>query len=185
MIVNEKLNLVIPLEREDGPVYVHSTPISKMVFERYFLVISKTFSEIYAGGLGAMSGPRVAAMLLRKIATDNGALDDVEKGLFAEIRRLTIFICPGLNGWEQTTLHDAIQRNLLDEDELSEVENALTFFIVASAMHRRKERKMILEGAATFWGGQVTLLDCMAWIASLTTSTETKPIPRTPSSIPV
>ena len=62
MHINRKLNLVIPIERADGSqIFTHSTPISAEVFDKYFLVIAKTFSAIYSEGLGPLGGPRVAA----------------------------------------------------------------------------------------------------------------------------
>ena len=74
MEINRKLNLVVPIERESGEVYVHSMPIGRQVFERYFLVISKAFASIFQEGLNFYSGPRIAAMMIRQVATEGGTL---------------------------------------------------------------------------------------------------------------
>src|ERR1017187_5798377 len=139
MQIDKNLNLVIPVERADGSVaHVFSTPIGRMVFEKYYMVIARTYNTIYNGGLGIMSGPRVAAMVLKEIAISIDAWDGqegVERGLMQEIRRLTTVLALGENGWEPLPIHEAIAKGILDEDDVSEVENALVFFTVAFHMH--------------------------------------------------
>src|SRR5215831_13634119 len=108
--ISRSLNLVVPVDTEAGTIYVHSTPISRDVFERYYLVLSKTFAQIYQEGLAAIAGPRVGFLLLRDVAQNtrgtNGApnawegTDGVANGLINEIRRLTNVIMPGPAGWE-------------------------------------------------------------------------------------
>lgn len=185
MVIDKKFNLVIPIDREDGKIYVHSIPISREIFERHFLVFSKTFAAIYGEGLGFLGGPRIAALLLRKVATDMGLLEDIEKSLIPEINRLTCVLAPGPNGWQNYPWAQALAAGIIDDDDKSEVENAITFFIVASAMHKKTQRKEILEGATEIWGGLITLLAPMEFVASLTTSTEIEPsMPKAALSVP-
>ena len=180
MQVDRKLNLVVPIERNNGTtIYVHSMPISREVFERYHLEIAKTFSAIYQEGLGFVAGPRVAAMLLRRVSEDLKSWDDnpeakivgVANGLMAEVRRLSCVLVPGANGWEMVPLQEALDRKAIDEDDAAEVENALVYFTVASSMHKRTELKGVLAGASKLWGGHVTSLNCSEYSASLPTST--------------
>src|SRR5690348_319822 len=91
MKINRQLHLVIPLTGTDGSIrtYVHSTAISSDLFEKYWLVISKTFAQMHAEGLGNLAGPRVADKLLRATAEQLGTWPDVKSGLVAEIHRLT------------------------------------------------------------------------------------------------
>ena len=98
MQIDRSLNFVMPVERENGTIYVHSMPISRQVFEANFLPISKTFTRLYTDGIGTTSGPRVAALMLREVATEMGIADKIERELFAEIRRLTNVILPGNTG---------------------------------------------------------------------------------------
>jgi hypothetical protein len=170
--IDRRLNLVIPIEREDEPtIYVHSMPLSREVFERYFLVISKAFSAIYAEGLSIIAGPRIAAMLIRKIAEDAGVLDDVTQGLLMEIKRLTNVMALTPEGWTMTPLQNAEDRGLLDEDEVSEVEGVICFFMLASAMHKKAELRGILEKAASLWGAELSSLSAMEHVKSLPTLT--------------
>jgi len=176
MKINKALNLVIPIESDDGgTIYVHSTSISRAVFEQFFVVISKAFSQIYNEGLGVTAGPRIAAMMVRKVAEDMGVKDDVEKGLINEMKRLTNVVAPGEHGWETLPLDEAVRTGRISADEMSEVENALAFFSLASAMHRKAEKEAILRGAVSLWGGQITSLNSTEWLASLPTLTVTAP----------
>jgi len=91
MKLDKALNLVIPIDQDEGRIYVHSTPISLEVFEKYFLAISKTFAAIYSEGLNVLAGPRVAALMLRRVSDDLG----LDTGLIDEIRRLSNVIVSG------------------------------------------------------------------------------------------
>ena len=197
--LNQKLNLVIPIY---GPpvvatdsvsgketttdvisAYVHSAPISREVFDKFYLVIAKTFSAIYGEGLGYMAGPRVAAKLLRTVAEATGQLEEVQQGLIGEIRRLSNFIVPGQSS---IPLEDAARTKKISDEDLEEVDNAITFFTVASSMHRREELRMVMLGASRLWGARTTSSNCTEFAASLSTSTaaESTGEKATPSSIP-
>ncbi len=169
------LNLVMPIERGDGSiVHVYAIPISRAVFERYYMVMAKAFNTIYSGGLGIMSGPRVAAMIIKDTAIEMNVWDGpegVERGLMQEIRRLTNVLVLGANGWETIPIHEAVAKGHIDEDDMSEVENALAFFSVASHMHRKADRRGILDGASRLWGARLESLSCSEYCASLSKST--------------
>lgn len=174
MNIDKKMNLVVPVYQDDGTTtYVHSMPISREVFEKYFLVLSKTFSAMHAEGLGFLAGPRVASLLLRQIATDMGAWDGeagVKRGLVGEMIRLTNVIAPG----GIIPMQEAVDQKVFSPDDLSEVENAITFFTVVCSMHRKNVLASILEQVAKLWGGQCTLFNCTDFAASLRTSTVTE-----------
>lgn len=176
MKINARLNLVLPVERSDGgKLYVHSIPLPMEVFDRYFLVIAKTFAAIWDEGIGPTGGPAVAARMLKHIAQNMKVWEGpegVEAGLMAEIRRLTSVLSPGPRGWEQVPLQDAIDRGVLDAEDQAEVENIVAFFIVASAMHKRDVAPAILALMSSLWGASTTSLSCMEYGASLTTSTQ-------------
>lgn len=195
MKIDRKLNLVIPVyDDQDRPIYVHSMPISKEVFETYFRVLSRAYSEILTGGFGIMAGPRVTALIVKDIAKNEGRWEGpegVERGLFAEIFRLTNVIVSGERGWETIPLDEARRRGSIDDGDFAEVENAILFFTVNSHMMRRREAPTLLESAAQMWGAQTSSLDCTAFQASLPTSIKVEnigekagPAPATPLSIP-
>lgn len=177
MKIDPKLNIVIPVDIDANTVYhVYSSPISREVFQNYHMVIAKTFGAIYNEGLHFMAGPRVAAMILRTKAEEMGIWDGpngVNMGLMNEIRRLTRVLMPSEKGWQEVLLQDVVDGQLMTEDDVSEVENALTFFIVTSAMHRRAALEPILNGAAKLWDAQITSSKCSEFAASLPKWTET------------
>ena len=171
--INRRLNLVIPVEQSSGMLYVHSSPIAPDVFEKYYLVISKTFSEIYAQGLNVWAGPRVASLILKDVADKLGTKDDVEKGLLSEIRRLTnCCVQKESGGWDIVPYQTLFQNKQIDAKDLSEVENALVFFTVASSMHRKNQVPAILDGVAELWEAQVTSSNCTEFASSLPISTK-------------
>ena len=187
MEIDRKLNLVLTVERADGSiVHVHSTPIRQAVFAQYYKVLAKTFAQIYSGGYGVTAAPRIAAMLLKDVAAEEGGRAGVQEGLINEIRRVTNVVVLGERGWETLPLDDALKRDLLDEDDASEVENAVVFFIVASVMHKRAELRAVLDVVRGIWGGQLVSSTCTEYAASLPTSTAAASTgaTATPSSIP-
>ena len=169
MRIDEKLNLVVSVDTEHGEVFVHSVPLSRDVFKKYFMVISKTFSTIIMEGLSFVAGPKVAAFTLEKVATDMGIWDGndgVKNGLMAEIVRLSNVIVSTENGWQTRTLQDTIDGKFFSPEDIDEVVGVIVFFICVCAMTRRTELKPILD-RLSLWGATTTLLNCMAYAQSL------------------
>jgi hypothetical protein len=182
--LNDRLHFVIPIYADDGETitaYVHSAPISRDVFDAHFLLISKTFTAFHTEGLGFLGGPRVASLMLKKMAERmNDPAGAVS--LMNEIRRLSNVLMRGANGWESLPFHDVTEQRMLSEDDLSEATNAIVFFIVASAMYRKNLLRPMLEGAATMWGAQISSLNFTAYTASVGTSTTAAVTPQIPVS---
>ncbi len=175
MKINKKLNLVVPIETEGGLAYVHSVPISLECFEANHLVIARTFASIYDQRLSVSAGPRIAALLLRDHAKRLGIWDGpdgTQASLMAEIHRLTNVIAPGANGWESYPWQEALDSKRFEPEAISEVENAIVFFTVASAMHHNPQRDIVVRGAAGLWNGRIVSSNCTDFAISLTTSTE-------------
>lgn len=186
MIIDKRLNLVVALDRGGGepPLYVHSEPLRLETFKTYHLVLSKTFATLMGEKLSVTAGPGVAALVLEEVAkTTNRApgvtwwegVDGVENGLLAEMRRLCNVVAPGPDGagWAASPLQVALDRTppVLDEEELLEVMNQVTFFTVISSAAPRKDRPAMIRGAAYLFDGQTVSLNCMEYAASLRTST--------------
>lgn len=183
--INRQLNLVIPIDRDDGTTaYVHSSPIGRPVFEANHLLIAKTFTQIFTGGLGITAGPRVCALVMRDVAATMQI--DADTSLFDEIRRLTNVLAQGSDGWQTLPYHDAIKQGLISDDDAAEVDNALAFFTVVCAMHRRPVAESMMDTSAGLWGAQITSLAPTAFITSLKISTppDTTGAKETVSSIP-
>lgn len=165
--LNRKLNLVMDVETGDGIIHIHSTPISRAVFEDNFLVISRAFTAVYTNGLGPVTGPRVAALLLKQEAETLGIWPRTQQSLMAEIYRLTNVVAPSEHGWETMPFDVARKRGILEENEIAEVENCIVYFICASAVHLKAEMGVALEGLSTLWGAQTTLSNVTEYTRSL------------------
>lgn len=186
MRIDRKLNLVVPIytDEEGGEIvaYVHSTPVAEDVVDRFFMVLGQTYAAIFSQGLGLAGGPPHAMRVLRHVATERGVwFDDpktqavgVERGLVEEMRRLTNVAALSKDGkWEQLPLQVAVDRGILSGEDKTEVENAIAFFIVASATLGRAQRPAMLRAAAELWGAQISSSSFTEWTSSLKTSTET------------
>jgi hypothetical protein len=179
MKIDRKLNLVIPIYDADNDekiiAYVHSTPITSQTFEVYWEVLGVTFNYFYSGGLGLAASARLAAKALKKCAIQLNAWEGdagVERGLMAEIHRLTNVLYVGDKGWQSIGYYDAKKLKIVSEDDLAVVESAIVFFTVFSVMHRKKDLPNVLAAAYALWGARIESLSCTEFMSSLVTSTE-------------
>jgi hypothetical protein len=174
--INRKLNLVLPIELDEHrKIYFHSTPISVEVFDANFWLLTQTLSSLYAHGVGPSMSPRIALRALRDTAKDIDQNTDVSINLINEIYRLTNVIMPASNGgpWTSVPYFEVKSKKLVDDQILSEAENAIVYFIVASALHLRSELEMAFQGLVGIWKAETTSLSPMEYIHSLPTSTPT------------
>jgi hypothetical protein len=171
--LNAKLHLVIPIyddEDEDKIIgYAHSAPISRETYDAHFMLIARTLSAIFEGGAGGF-GPRTASQTLLKVAEKS---DDPTEALdlLNEIRRLTNVVLRGPHGWETHQFQNVVDHRLISSTDILEVSNAILYFTVASAVLRKKERRVLTETVSTL-GAQTSSSDFMAFAASLGTSTD-------------
>jgi hypothetical protein len=176
MRLNERLNFVLPLYRGDDDCYawVHAAPISREVFESNYLLLSKTFTAIHSEGLGEIAGPKIAKLLLNDVAKsmDSSNPDIVTRPLLNEIRRLSNVMLKTATAWETMPLQDAIQHKQLDEEDIGEVENILTFFTVVLHLYPKNMRQAYLDGATKMWGAQMLSSNSTEFLNSLPTSSE-------------
>lgn len=175
MKIDQRLNLVIPIETNDGrTLYAHSTPFSEEFFDQHWLLIGKVFSGIYSEGLGPMAGPRLAAKMLKHISiqiesepgrqgTGMGA-----NAVLAEVRRLTTVITPD----GSVLLQEAIDKGLIDKTDKGTLENAIVFFIVVSAMHQRRTLEETMQSVCGLWNAQMSSLNSTDFADSLRKSTK-------------
>lgn len=177
MKINTALNLVISLVDDEDNIYayVHSTPISYEVFEANYQLISRTYTEIMRNGADLMNvtGPKIASIVLADVAkgmagaAGNAGL--ISAAFLAEVRRLSNVIMPKGDGWEPVPFQAALDRKMLQIEDVREVESVLIFF--TSCWHLLP--KKLRAGLATVvpvWGGQTSSSSIMDFIASLPTS---------------
>ena len=169
--LNRELNLVVSVEGEKGPIHIHSVPISREVFEDNFLVISRAFTQVYTNGLGPVTGPRVAALLLKQEAQTLNVWEKTQQSLMAEIYRLTNVIAPSENGYETIPYDVAKKRGVIDPDAASEVENCIVYFTCASSIHLKAEMTIAMDGLKTLWNAQTSSLNVTEYMRSLPTLT--------------
>lgn len=174
MKIDRKLNIVIPIETESkGLIYVHSTPISRDVFEQFYLELGKVFSQCFDAinqAHLALTAPQLAYPALKTMTIKAGNWEEVKKGLINEIVRLTNVLVIGEKGWESIPLDLAIKREILDEDEESEVLSALTFFTAICRVAPKDLRMSFLEMAGSLRSWELTSLDSTEYLNGLTIS---------------
>jgi hypothetical protein len=169
--INKKLNLVIPLDTGTVKIWIHSMPISREVFESNYMLLTKTLANLYANGVGSTFATRIAALSLKDVAkemSDEG--QDISVNFIQEINRLTNVLMPGNNGWQTIPFVEVKNKKLIDEQLLSEVENAIVYFTVASAIHLRSELSMVYQSLKSVWNAQTSLLNVTEFANSLQTS---------------
>ena len=170
--LKKNLNLVIPVDGVEGTTYVHSTPVSVQVFEDNFLVLSKTFANMFANGLGAIAGPRVAFLMLKQTAQDMGVWDKVNREFIQEMVRLSNVAVPSSEGYKQLPLHTAIQKELVGEDDVRDIMGQLSFFTLVWLMNKPNQVEPIMSVVGGLWESQITSLNFTEFVNSLQISTE-------------
>lgn len=172
MKIDGKLNLVTEIQSEVGTIYVHSTPISREIFEEYYLVLSRSFAMIYSKGLH-LAAPKIAHLVLKDISEQEGVWRDVETCLVNEIIRLSSVSVPTQDaGYSTGTLSDALARNVISGDEFSEIKGMLVFFTLASSVAKKDLIEPTMMQLGDLWGSWTTRLSSMEFKDSLRKSTE-------------
>jgi hypothetical protein len=165
------MNLIVPVETERGTAYIHSTPISKEVYKEHFFILSKTFANIFDEGLGVVVGPRIAYLMLERIATNKNIWEGdagVRNTLVTEIIRLSNFVYPVEGkGWDTKPLDVALDSGIV---ELDDVIGELVFFTCVSAINKPDQARGLMQAVAGLWDSATTSLGLTAWIDSLVTS---------------
>jgi hypothetical protein len=172
MILNKKLNLVMPVETDAGKIWVHSVPISMEVFDANYMILTKTLAYLYLNGIGPSFSPRIARRALKDVAKEMNDEEDISANLMMEIYRITNFLMPKDGRWQTIPFAEVKAKKLVDEQLLSEVENAIVYFIVASAVHLRSELQMAYQGLKSNWNVEITSLNVTEYGNSLGTSTQ-------------
>lgn len=187
--IDSRLNLVLPVDTPQGVVTVHSAPISVATFRSYYLPLARTFAALHTEGIGMVAGPKIAAMLLEDTAKQMNIWDGqggVASGLMPEIRRLTNAILGGIVvPWQEI-----VDKKMMADDDIAEVENAIVFFIAGWSMYPKADRVEMLTQAARLWNARLDSLNCTELAVSLRTLKDnantggTTTAPQEVSSIP-
>jgi len=189
-------------EREvhEDVVRIHAfhTPVSKAVFDQNFALLASTKAAMESKGRQYLmsAGPRVAALTLRdeglrdaessgRMDDDGNPKDDEVRAFFAELRRLTMILCPGQSGWDMIPVDQAISGGKIDQEDWEEVESAIVFFTCHYSMARKADRARVSQATASFLKASTTSSPLSAYLASLQNSTQAATsAPRAASSVP-
>src|SRR6266404_4042006 len=113
-------------------------------------------------------------------------VEGINNGLMNEVRRLSNVVMLGDNGWMTIPYQDAVNKQLIAQDDIDEIEGNIIFFICASAVHKRNLIAGVLAMMSNLWGTQTTSLNCTEFGRLLPTPTAVENIGATApqSSIP-
>lgn len=174
MKIDRNLNLVMQVQTEkNGLVYIHSSSISRSVFEQFYLELGKVFSQCFDSvnqAHLALSAPQLAYPALKSIAQKAGNWDGaggVKFGLVNEIIRLTNVAVSTEQGWETIPFDIAVKKEVLNEDEEAEALSSLIFFTAISKVAPKDLKSSFLEMAGALRNWELTYLDCTEYMNGL------------------
>ncbi len=183
--INKRLNLVIPIEREDGTtLYVHAMPIARETFETYYMVLAKTWNTFANNQLNHVSAPTIAYLTLRDVARQTQRLPGMswdegpdgisgEMGLVANMVRMANVITPQTtDNTGATPLQIALDKGIVTEEEKHEVLNILTFFTVVSHAAPKDMGRAFLMASSQILQMPTTYSTVMEYARFLRTSTD-------------
>lgn len=184
-IDRKTLNLVVELPREgEANVIAHSSALPAEVVEQYHGLAGPTMNALIVGGYGYYA-PRYAASVLREVASQQaelgGGVDHRTQdaasarakeriaAFFAEIRRRTHVLSLTDSGWEMVPLGDATKAGTVDDEEVSQIENALVFFTFGLRSWVKAQRDAV-SGGLSLCNARIESLNCTELMRSLPTS---------------
>ena len=174
MKIDRNLSLVMQVQTEkNGKVHIHSTSISRSVFEQFYLELGKVFSQCFDSinqAHLALSAPQLAYPALKSIAQKAGNWEGaggVKFGLINEIIRLTNVAVSTENGWETIPFDTAVKKEILNEDEEAEAISSLIFFTAISKVAPKDLKNSFLEMAGALRNWELTSLECTEYMNGL------------------
>ena len=174
MRIDRNLSLVMQVQTdENGLVYIHSTSVSRSVFEQFYLELGKVFSQCFDSinqAHLALSAPQLAYPALKSISTKAGNWEGaggVKFGLVNEIIRLTNVVFSTEKGWETITFDTAVKKGILNEDEEAESLSSLVFFTAISKVAPKDLKSSFLEMAGSLRTWVTTSLDSTEYMSGL------------------
>ena len=171
MRIDQKLNFVFPIETpKNGVAYVYSLPVSRNVFEQFYGILGKVFTQCFYDEDPkhvALTAPQIAYPALKTISMQAGKWEAVQAGLINEIIRLTTVMYVGENGWETLPMDIATKRGIFDEDCEAEVLSSLVFFTSISKVAPKQLAGTFLEMAGSLRNWHFTSLGCTEYKNSL------------------
>jgi len=191
MKVNDKLNLVIPITEGPPVVSAFHTPISREVFEANYRILAATKASLASKGLHyqAVTGPQIAALALKEEGRKEAEAHDADGDagatqLLEEMKRLTVVLAPGDQGWDKLPVEAAINADVIDKEDWEEVAAQLVFFTCHYWLTKKSDRRGMMDTTASLLDASVTHFTVTDYCDSLRTSTKDADSTRKTSSVP-
>lgn len=174
MKIDQALNLVTTIDQEDSlyPVYVFVTPFPYEVVEQFHEMLGTVLSRSYQL-IGELGSVRTCAMQLRK-AEKEFYPNYSGPSFFDEVERLTQVAVMKDGVWKKITLEAALKNGIISQEDWRDVEGEVSFFIVGSAMQKRKYLQSLTARALAMFGAVLTPLNFTAYLGSLPKPSEDK-----------
>ena len=175
MITND-LRVKLPIS---DTVTAYHTPISREIYEANFRLLGETKIALIGDNVRhAYMASGDAVLYLRQCGRDmaaerGGSGDFGADALLADIKRLTLIIAPGPQGWNSVPVDVALASGFITADEWADAEAALVFFTAWMAGVSRKERLKQMSFSAQLIGGSTTSSSPAELISSLQQPSQT------------
>ncbi len=189
MKIDKNLNLVI--EKSDS-LHVHHALIPYSLYKQNYLLISKIATHIGINNL-FITAPTTALFMLNDLTgadldlanctmQDIGLLDAeqvdipfVKKAftLVSELKRLTNVLTTESGSWQHIPLVEALQRNLINDQNFDEIMSAVIFFTVSSYSQIGLNQEKLMNA----YGLRSSSLNCVELLDSLRTQIGTVATP--------
>ena len=160
MDINRNLNLVMNIGVDGENFIIHSTPISKAIFDLNWRYFREVYDDLSRGSI--MGSLALAKNILIDAATTPKNKNAAHE-LINAISANTFVILPAGN---LLITNDAVDSDLRDE-----VINRLIFFTVYNRHLLASNLTNFMEAMASVMNGEFTLLNATEYANSLTTST--------------
>jgi len=163
-MINRRLNFVIPLERGG---YVHAEPVDRSVYEEFFMLFGQVYSSVYAQGLGTLAGPKVAGLMLKRLAKISAInIDPLRRDMLHKCRA---YLPDDKEGYKEYMIENAVKEGVMDDEDMAQVEGFLAFFTALSFLASVKERTALLAQTNGLHGTVSTSLNSTEYTTSLVT----------------
>lgn len=175
MITND-LRVKLPISET---VTAYHSPISREIYEANFKLLGETKIALIGDNIRhAYMASGDSVLYLRQCGQEmaakaGGSGDFGAAALLADIKRLTLIIAPGPQGWGVVPVDVALSSSIITDDEWADAEAALVFFTAWMAGVSRRERLKQINLSAQLIGGSTTSSSPAELISTLQQSNQT------------
>jgi hypothetical protein len=175
MRINRDLKLVIPVYEEDEHLLtIYAEPLNRMAFEAHHKIMARAWTDLNAAGIGSVGLMTTALFAIKEASTSlYGEINGPQRyfSFVTEMLRTAQAIIPKTGTWQPVPYENAKATGIITEDDAATVESLIAFFTLGSRMVDPHWGKILRTAMQLSYSAQYTSLTCMAYAATLTTST--------------